>query len=173
MTAQSDTGLPENTAQLLLGIDYEWSKLMELVDPLTQEQMTTPDEGGWSPKDNLAHLMEWMKAMLGHHIDRRPAHEVMDLPQELTEPWGNFDGINAALFARNRDRSSEDVLGDLKATYTEVITRLQGMPFEDLMKPRHDDDPKKRPLILWVLSDTSEHFAEHRANIEKAVGKDA
>jgi hypothetical protein len=166
----SDPELPQNTSQLLLTIELEWDRLMGLVQQLTPEQMTTPDEGGWSPKDNLAHLTEWMKTMLGFHVDRRPPHEVMGIPQDLTEPWGNFDGINAVLFARNRDRSAEDVLDDLKQTYTVVIVRLQAMPFEDLMKPRHDDDPKKRPLILWVLGDTSEHFAEHRANIEKAVG---
>ena len=167
----ADPELPENTSQLLLTIEYEWDKLMELVERLTPEQMTTPDEGGWSPKDNLSHLDEWMKMMLGSHIDRRPPHEVMGIPQDVTEPWGKFDEINAVLFARNRDRSTEDVLDGLKQTYTEVIARLQAMPFEDLMKPRHETDPKKRPLILWVLGDTSDHFAEHRENVEKAFGE--
>jgi hypothetical protein len=163
--------LPQNTSQLLLTIDYEWSKLMELIDKLSAEQMTAPDEGGWSPKDNLAHLSEWMKTMLGFHLDRRPPYEVMDIPEELTEPWGKFDEINAVLFARNRDRSTDDVLDDLKRTYTNLVARLQAMPFEDLMKPRHQTDPEQRPVILWVLGDTSDHFAEHRANIAKAVGQ--
>jgi hypothetical protein len=43
------------------------------------------------------------------------------------------------------------------------------MSFEDLMKPRHADDPEKRPLLMWVLGDTSEHFAEHRETIEKML----
>lgn len=166
----AENELPQNTSQLLLTIDYEWSKLLGLIEQLSPEQMTTTDEGGWSPKDNLAHLSEWMKTMLGFHLDRRPPHEVMAIPEELTEPWGNFDAINAVLFARNRDRSAEDVLDDLKQTYTDVVARLQAMPFEDLMRPRHETDPKQRPLILWVLGDTSEHFAEHRANIAKAAG---
>jgi hypothetical protein len=142
---------------------------MELVERMTPEQMVTPDQGGWSPKDNLAHLAEWMRTMLGYHIDRRPPHEVMGLPTALTQPWGNFDAINAVLFERNRNRSTEQVLEDLRQTYAEVVARLQAMPFDDLMKPRHADDPSKRPLLLWVLGDTTEHFAEHRENIEKAV----
>ena len=37
------------------------------------------------------------------------------------------------------------------------------------MKPRFSDDPEKRPLMNWVLSNTVEHFAEHRGYIERAV----
>jgi hypothetical protein len=43
------------------------------------------------------------------------------------------------------------------------------MTFEDLLQPRHADDPTKRPLLMWVLGDTSEHFAEHRQVIEKML----
>jgi len=31
------------------------------------------------------------------------------------------------------------------------------------------DDPEKRPLLLWVIGDTSDHFAEHRAVIERML----
>lgn len=166
----SDPQLPQSTSELLSQIESEWAALMGAAGRLTPEQMTTPDAGGWSPKDNLAHLSEWMNALLGYHIDHRPAHEVMDLPRELTEPWGNFDGINAALFERNRNRSAEDVLADLEHTYAEVLARIRSMPFDDLMKPQNADDPRKRPLVLWVSGDTTEHFAEHRASIEKSLG---
>ena len=162
--------IPENKNELMSAIRREWGLLMDVVARLDEKQMTMPDAGGWSPRDNLAHLSEWMKSMMGHHIDKRPAHEVMDLPRELTEPWGNFDAMNAVLFERNRNRSAEEVLAELKRTYAEVLARIQSMPFDDLMRPRHADDPKKRPLILWVLGDTTDHFAEHRETIEKSLG---
>lgn len=163
------TSLDHHKTALLQNIQREWDALMQAVDQLSPAQMTTPDAGGWSPKDNLAHLAEWMRTMLGYHIDRRPAHEVMRLPRDLTEPWGNFDGINAALFQRNRDRPAAEVLDDLKRTYADVLGRLRSMPFEQLLAPRREDDPQQRPLLLWVLGDTSEHFAEHRASIEKSL----
>lgn len=166
----SDPQLPQSTSELLAQIEGEWNALLRAAGRLTPEQMITPDAGGWSPKDNLAHLGEWMKTMLGYHLDRRPAHEVMDLPREFTEPWGKFDAMNAVLFERNRNRSADDVLADLKRTYAEVVARIQSMPFDDLMQPRHADDPKKRPLLLWVLGDTTDHFAEHRETIEKSQG---
>ncbi len=73
------------------------------------------------------------------------------------------------LFERNKDRSIEDVMDGLKQTYERLIAKLDTMSFEDLLKPRHANDPEKRPLLLWVLGDTTEHFAEHRATIEKML----
>jgi len=38
-----------------------------------------------------------------------------------------------------------------------------------LLKARHADDPEKRPVLMWVLGDTTEHFLEHRKTIEKTI----
>ena len=65
--------------------------------------MVAPDAGGWSPKDNLAHLTEWMNVLMGYHLDRKPSHEVLRLPAEVTKDW-DMEVINPALYARNRDR---------------------------------------------------------------------
>ena len=160
--------IPENKHELMTAIKREWGLLMDVVARLDEKQMTTPDAGGWSPKDNLAHLSEWMKSMLGHHIDKRPAHEVMDLPEEITRGW-DMEVINPELYERNKNRSIQEVLGELRSVYDQVIARLEAMSFEELMTPRHAEDPEKRPLLLWVMGDTSDHFAEHRAIIERML----
>jgi hypothetical protein len=161
--------IPENKNELMSAIRREWKRLMDTVDKLTvANRMTMPDEGGWSPKDNLAHLSEWMNTMMGYHMDRRPRHEVLRVPEEVTKDW-DMEVINPVLYERNKDRSTEDVLDELKRTYDVLVAKLEATPFEDLMKPRHADDPEKRPLLMWVLGDTSEHFAEHRATIEKML----
>ena len=160
--------LPQTMPELLSDIEREWKELWRVVVRLTPEQMTTPDTGGWSPKDNLAHLAEWMNALMGYHMDRRPAHEVMSLPPELTCAW-DFDVTNPALFERNRNRSVEDIIAEIKRTYSALTLKLRSLPFEALIQPRHADDPERRPLLNWILGDTTEHFAEHRATIEKLL----
>ena len=160
--------LPKSMPELLSDIEREWKELWRVIGRLGPEQMTTPDAGGWSPKDNLAHLAEWMSVLMGYHMDRRPAHEVMDLPPEVTKDW-DMEVINPVLFKRNRDRSIQDVLDGLKRVYSKLMEKLRATPFEELMKPRHADDPEKQPLLNWILGDTSQHFAEHRATIEKAL----
>jgi hypothetical protein len=160
--------IPGSKAELMSAIRREWKHLMDVVQKLDEQKMTTPDEGGWSPKDNLAHLSEWMNSMMGYHIDKRPAHEVMRLTEEQTRDW-DMEVINPVLFQRNKGRSIEDVLEELKQTYEKVLAKLEAMSYEELMAPRHADDPEKRPLLLWVIGDTSGHFAEHREVIERML----
>jgi len=160
--------VPGNKTDLMSAIKREWKLLMDVVTKLDEQKMTTPDEGGWSPKDNLAHLAEWMNLLMGHHMDKRPAPEAFGIPEEVTKGW-DMEVINPVLFARNKDRSTEDVLSHVQQVYEKLLAKLDAMSFEDLLKPRNPDDPKKRPLLLWVLGDTTEHFAEHRAMIEKLL----
>jgi hypothetical protein len=160
--------IPGSKAELMSAIRREWKLLMDVVDKLDEQKMATPDEGGWSPKDNLAHLSEWMNSMMGYHIDRRPPHEVMRLTEEQTRDW-DMEVINPVLYERNKDRSIEDVMDELKRTYEKVLAKLDAMSFEELMRPRHAEDPEKRPLLMWVIGDTSGHFAEHREVIERML----
>jgi len=159
---------PKDKAELMDAIAREWKLLMDVASGLSEPQMTAPDSGGWSPKDNLAHLAEWMKTLMGYHMEKRPAHEVMGLPPEVTKNW-DMEEINPVLFERNRNRTAEDVLGELNRVHAELVAKLESMPFEELMKPRHANDPEKRPLLLWVLGDTTEHFLEHRETIERSL----
>ncbi|MCK6540395.1 MAG: ClbS/DfsB family four-helix bundle protein [Anaerolineales bacterium] len=164
--SEEETWVPGNKSELMSAIEREWNLLMEVVSKLDEAKMTTPDEGGWSPKDNLAHLTEWMNVLMGYHLDRRPPHEVLGVSEDVTRDW-DMEVINPALFERNKDRSTEDTLAELKRVYAELMKKLEATPFEDLLAPRHADDPQKRPMLLWVLGDTTDHFAEHRRTIEK------
>lgn len=163
----TDDTLPKSKAELMSLIEREWSALMDVVEQLSPEQMLTPDEGGWSPKDNLAHLTECMNILLGHYFDHRPSHEVMGVDPEVTADW-DIEVMNAVMFERDRDQPVEQVWGELKDMYARVHNRLESTTFEDLMKPNFKDDPD-RSLINEVIGNTSEHFAEHRETIAKML----
>jgi hypothetical protein len=160
--------IPGSKAELMSAIRHEWKLLMDVVEKLDEQKMTMPDQGGWSPKDNLVHLSEWMNSLMGYHIEKRPPEEVMRLTEEQTRDW-DMEVINPVLFERNKDRSIEDIMDELKQTYEKLLAKLDAMSFEDLLKPRHPEDPEKRPLLMWVLGDTTEHFAEHREVIERML----
>ena len=160
--------IPKDKDELMSAIEREWKLLMSVVDEMTPEQLVDLDEGGWAPKDNLAHLSEWMNVLMGYHMDRMPAHEVMRLTPDITKEW-DFEKMNQVLFERHRLQTTEDILIELKRTYEKLVKKLNDTSWEDLMKPRREEDPEKRPVLLWVLGDTSEHFAEHRETIEKSL----
>jgi hypothetical protein len=161
--------VPGSKAELMSEIKREWKLLMEVVAKLeTANKLNVPDEGGWTAKDNLAHLAEWMNSLMGYHMEKRPPEEVMGLTKEQAEGW-DMEIINPVLFERNKNHSIEEVMEHLKQTYEKLLAKLDVTPFEDLLKPRHANDPEKRPLLLWVLGDTTEHFAEHRETIAKML----
>ncbi len=149
-------------------MEQEWKALMAVVERLTPEQMLVPDPGGWSPKDNLAHLAAWMRYMKGAALQKMPAHEAMGIEKEKYHLLDE-NGINALLFERNRDRTAVDVLDDLRSTYADVVGTLKDTPFADLGKPLRPGSPDKRLVIESVLGNTSDHFREHRLTIEKAL----
>ncbi|MCC6569849.1 MAG: ClbS/DfsB family four-helix bundle protein, partial [Anaerolineales bacterium] len=115
--------IPGSTSELMNAIEREWKSLMEVVEKLQKaDTLTTPDEGGWSPKDNLAHLTEWMNILMGYHMDKRPAHEVMRVEPEVVRGW-DMETINPVLFERNRNRSTADVLNELRRVYAELTKK--------------------------------------------------
>jgi hypothetical protein len=162
--------VPGNKPELMSAIEREWNLLMKVVEKLSGTQMTVADEGGWSLKDNLAHLTEWMKILMGYHMEHRPSHEVVGVSEEIAKAW-DMEVINPILFERNRHRSTGEVLDELKSVYKQLISRLDSMSYEDLLKSRLPDDPEKRPLVLYVLGDSADHFMEHRETMEKILKK--
>jgi len=159
--------LPKSKAELMARVEREWSALMDVVEQLSPAQMLRPDEGGWSPKDNLIHLAEWMNILLGYYFDHRPAHEVIGVDPEVTTDW-DFQVMNEIMFKRDRNLPLDRVLDDLKSTYTKVHKRLEATTFEDLMEPIFEDDPDWL-VITGVIDNTGEHFAEHRETIAKML----
>lgn len=159
---------PKDKDELLQLIEKEWKALMEVVDRLTPEQMTRPDAGGWSPKDNLAHLTEWMAYMKASYIQKVPPHEALKIEAEKLKHLDE-DGENAILFERNRQRPAADVVARLKSTYADVMETLRSMSYADFMKPIRESGPDKRLVMEGILGNTSAHFHEHRETIEKGL----
>lgn len=164
----TENHIPKSKEELISRIEREWSELMKVVDQLTPEQLLTPDDGGWTPKDNLAHLFEWLNILVGYHLDRRPSHEVVGVDPAATKDW-DFQIMNEIMFERDRHIPIDRVLEKLKQTYADTLTRIDAMSYEELMQPRHADDPEKDPIILWVIGNTIEHFEEHRKTIAKML----
>lgn len=158
----------KDTDELLAVIDAEWRALMQLVERLTPEQMTRRDAGGWSPKDNLAHLASWMNYMQRAYVHQMPSAEAMGIEADR---WQQLDenGINAVLFERHRDLPAAQVLDMLKSTYAAVVADLQAVPFADLSRVVRQGSDGPLTVLDLVLGNTSDHFLEHRTNIEKGL----
>ncbi len=157
---------PKDKAELLKRIDREWKALEKSYAGLSDDRMSVPDAGGWSIKDNLAHLSDWEHVLLASYIRKKPAAEVLNIDAETLKTLDD-NGINAILYPRNKDRPVADVLAGLRKEHAELRAALAKMPFEEMMQPRDSADPQKRPLIGWIIGNTYDHYKEHQATIEK------
>jgi hypothetical protein len=159
--------LPKDKTELIAHIEREWTALLHATNLLTPKQMTTPDLGGWSPKDNLAHLATWEQFMLRCYLHGQPQHQALQI-NEATLDRLDQDGVNQILFERNRFRPTEDILRDLHESHAQVLAALEQMEFADLMCP-YPDDPQRKPVIIWVMSNTYEHYQKHQQAIQSIV----
>lgn len=155
----TEAQFPTNTAELLARIEQSWEALWAAVAGLTETQLETPDAGGWSIKDNLAHLTAWEGYMLRHYLQGEPAGQAMGLDEATLRL--DIDELNAALFARTRDLSLSAVIGNAQAMHREVVEFLASAPFDSLARPRFADDPERRPMLAWIGGNSYEHYEEH------------
>ena len=159
---------PKDKSELLERIQREWNALLQMIEKLSPEQATRPGSGGWSVKDNLAHLAAWEQLMLRSYLGGQPQHEVLKIDvadfADLDE-----DGINAIFYERNKDFPPQQVLRGVKQSHAQVVETLEKMPFDELLKVRYPDDPEQRPMLDWVIGNTYEHYQEHRRYIEELL----
>jgi len=162
------SSLPQNKTELLERIDDEWTGLEQIIESLDETQMTVPDAGGWSIKDNLAHLTVWEDFTRRHHLQNLPAPEVLNIEAEIYQR-GDENEQNDILQQRSRSRSLADVLAQLRQTHAQLRADLAQVSFAELMKQHYPDDPEARPLLSWVIGNTYDHYLEHRLTIERFI----
>ncbi len=164
------TAMPENKDQLIARIRGEWSALLQAIDGLGEAQMTRPDAGGWSIKDNLAHISEWERFLLRNQFQGQPPHQALQADPAQVEPFDETR-TNALLFARNRERSIPDVLADLHRTHAGLMAALERAADQDLQAQTRSVGSEIRPVMVWTVYNTYEHYAEHRATILRITAR--
>lgn len=156
---------------LLVEFDDAWSQIEHRCAGLNETQMVAPGAmGEWSVKDILAHLSAWEKYLLdrlGFVMTRQPPqYPVMVSIQDV-------DCFNAQVFVDNKERSLNSVMLEFRSLYHGVKTVLEAMDDELLHKPYDYDWPDDGLNLLQLIrANTTDHFKEHFAAIDKVVKHD-
>jgi uncharacterized damage-inducible protein DinB len=139
---------PETTTDAVTRIDRAWAELEATVAALSPYQLTEArDPAGWAVKDHLIHVAVWADAFLAR-LDGRPLHEALGIGP--TPEGADEDAINAAIFARHRERPAADVLDALRAAHRAVRARLAETPAGE------------GPTLEEIAGNTWEHYEAHR-----------
>jgi hypothetical protein len=163
--------MPQDKAELMARIRRGRAALLELIGNLSDARMTAPGkDGGWSIKDHVAHLTAWERlalARLQGYPEREPAIVGMD---EASYEAADLDGVNAAIYQRHKDEPLVAVRAAFDTATDEVLAVVEGMTWEELLRPTFPSDPDAELLLENVVGNTYGHWAEHTPWIQELIG---
>ena len=159
--------------QLLEDIDAAWVRLMETMTSAPQEDYSTKrDPAGWTALDHMAHITAWERSVLfplmGH-----PRHEGLGVTDEQFAM--DFDTINEIVREQTAGQSYEQIMTDAQKGHQALANTIDASSLEELWQPTTElcpdqrEQERSRPFITVLMSDTSEHYDEHRGYIEKIL----
>jgi hypothetical protein len=120
--------------QIAATIRREQAAWRTLVEEVGRDRMDEPGPmGEWSFKDLAAHLLGWRERSIGR------LRALGEGRGEPPEPWpagmDDDDEINAWMQARMADRSVDEVLTAVDASYDDLRAALTALPAEVLSTP--------------------------------------
>ena len=165
-------GPPPSVKEVIDRIEEEWEALQQALFPFSEAQMTEPGAGGWSVKDELAHLAAWARG-LAALVRKQPRYPPMGLPAGFAPHTAGIERMNEIIYENNRDRPLAAVLEELRTAHEDALAAVANLSDEDLVRPYDDYQPQdNRPdghtPVLWrIAGNTFGHYAEHRETITK------
>jgi hypothetical protein len=118
-------------------------------------------DGGWAPRDLMAHVTHWEMALLSN----------LGAPPPPVADQGSADATNQAVFQYHRGRPLADVRSEFAGTHRRLVERVARLNDAALnAQPVPDNDQ-----VVWqyVAGDTWQHYPEHTAQLERALGSSA
>jgi hypothetical protein len=162
--------------ELLDGIARERTRLIAAIDATGHGATTLRVTAeGWTPKDVLAHLIHWARAVafgLGIEV---PPPVYMQEERSRRAAAGLGDGMpsgdesNALAVRYYDDHPYESVRAEFERLVNSVIQNIGKRTEEDLRRSDAIPWAPGRPLWHFVAGDTVMHWPVHAADIERAV----
>jgi hypothetical protein len=171
--ADDYAGSPQSKAELMARIEREWAALEHTIAPLSEAQMTTSGDGGWSAKDLLAHISVWERVLLISHLQGGTFTEAAGMDETTaaaTEQMTAETGLNDYFYQRDKELPLSEVLANLRAMHQQVVAALELLDDADLQRAHDPDDPESH-LVDSIVGDTYAHYRQHRATIEAIIGR--
>lgn len=155
---------PTAKSDLLYRIADGYAAWAATIDAAPPREMTLPDlHGGWSIKDEVAHVTAWEARVLA------VLHAVLagDAPPHppLVGDAQKIEVMNAEIFNASRRRALDDVLADMERMHAAFARAVEELSDDAIFDPHHFAWMKGEPLLVAIAGDTYEHYPEHMRNI--------
>ena len=139
----------------------EWTELLSMFDE--GAMLEHGQEGEWSAKDILAHVMWYEREMLGMLNTRAlVGSDLWELP---------MDERNAAIHDELKEMTLDEVREEADRVFTELIKQLDLLPEEAYGDSRCFEHMPAEWMPWEVMAgNTFRHYAEHTESIRRLAG---
>ncbi|MGI8858036.1 MAG: ClbS/DfsB family four-helix bundle protein [Thermomicrobiales bacterium] len=157
---------PTMKSDLLFRIADGYGALAATVDAMPPRELTLPTlHGGWSVKDEVAHVTFWearvLTVMQATLAGEEPPHS------PLVGDAAKIEVLNAEVLAASQQRNLDDVLADMARTHAAFVHAVEHLPDDALFGARYFPWAGGDPLAVAIAGDTYEHYLEHIRNIQR------
>lgn len=160
-----------NKTELLGNMNQGWHDFQRYLNTLsTNDFIGKTDAAGWTVKDHVMHLAVWEDGVWAL-LEGQSRHEQMGVEAEVWESH-DFDEINAVIQQQHRDKPLSEVLETFRQVHQRLIGKVATLTDDDLQRPYEHYQPGsgvERPVFHWIVSNSYEHYAEHRPWIAAIV----
>jgi len=157
---------PTMKSDLLSRIADSYAAWAATIDASPPREMTLSDlHGGWSIKDEVAHVTFWEERLLpivraALTGDEPPYRSGVGRAEKI-------EAINADVFVASRQRTLDDVLADMDRTHAALVRAVEVLSEDALFDARRFPWTGDEPLAAAIAGDTYEHYPEHMRNIQR------
>jgi hypothetical protein len=137
---------------------------------ISAEDMTEPVlHDRWSVKDTIGHvayyekwLQRWIEAAVHGKVTVASHRDILDVDQR-----------NALIWDENKNRPLSEISAESKYVYERLYELVRFLPERDLLDQYTYERfivpfwNRSQPLWQCIVGDSSEHYAEHTANIRR------
>ncbi len=169
--------MPKSKTELLEQLRQARTALEQTLSEFGDEQMTEwKDQVGWSIKDHLDHLAAWEHGIAAL-LQRRLRFEAMGV-DSATVRKSSEDELNEIIRQRSARRTLAQTRAALRRSHDDLVAAINALSDADLFKtysyyqPDEAGEDSGRPIINWIIGNSSAHYMEHLAWI-KALAQSA
>ena len=158
---------PPKKSDLLEVIHAEREQLEKLIEPLTNDQMTTAEVAeSWTVKDILAHIAAWER-LACDRIQAALSGESLKFP--LIRGDTDVDLFNAEVYAQNQNLTLEQVLDEYINSHQEFMGLIETLQEDFLASPLPFEWAGKLTAQVMISANTHWHYIEHAESISKWI----
>ncbi|MDQ2786627.1 MAG: ClbS/DfsB family four-helix bundle protein, partial [Chloroflexota bacterium] len=156
---------PTMKSDLLYRIADGYVAWATTIDAAPPREMTLPHlHGGWSIKDEVAHVTFWEARVLAILHAALAGDEP---PYRSSVSEHVVEAMNADVFVASQQRGLDDVLADMDRTHAAFVRAVEELPDDAIFDAKRFPWAGGEPLLLAIVGDTYEHYPEHTRNIQR------